>query len=56
LGEGPFAEGDFGERLRLVLKSGSDERGNVTPAFPIGLAAYQADLAATRGDWSIDET
>lgn len=53
-GTGPFAEGTIAEGLRMCFKTGSTELGVVCPTACVPLAQYQADLAATRGDWIED--
>lgn len=55
-GKGPFQAGPINGRLDLVLKVHSPRTGNVVPSRLDQLQAFQDDLAATRPDWSIDET
>jgi hypothetical protein len=42
--------------LSLVLKQESSQAGNVVPAQSVHRDQFQADLAATRNQWSVDET
>jgi tetratricopeptide (TPR) repeat protein len=56
LGLGPFLPGLLNARLALVLKAHEGQAGNVVPASASGENEFQSDLAATRGDWAIDET
>lgn len=53
-GAGPFVQGAFANGL--TLEPDSATHGNVAPAQVVQLAAYEADLAATRPDWQEDET
>jgi hypothetical protein len=53
-GEGDFASGRFAAELDLRLTSAA--HGNVEPAAPMGLAAFEAALAMTRDGWRVDET
>jgi hypothetical protein len=55
-GTGPFAEGKFADGLELIFKERSQSSGLVCPEKIVLLKKYQADLAATRGNWVIDET
>jgi hypothetical protein len=55
-GTGPFAAGAVSTDLNLVVKQGNNQRGNVVPAQVIHRDQFQADLAATRAQWSQDET
>jgi hypothetical protein len=55
LGNGPFAAGPLNGRLQLVLKEHDARAGNVVPAAAVPEKVFQADLAATRGDWTVDE-
>ncbi len=52
-GTGPFHEGEFAAGLNLVPDS--QTHGCVTPAQSVPLGQYESDLAATRGDWQVDE-
>ena len=54
-GQGPFSPGPLNVRLQLVSKEHDARRGNVVPATSVSERSFQADLAATRGDWAIDE-
>ena len=54
-GAGDCLEGGVSETLLLVYKPNSDTAGNVTPAAPVLLSQFQADLEATRGGSVIDE-
>jgi hypothetical protein len=53
-GNGPFLNGAFANGLTLEVDSAT--HGNVVPAQTVPLAAYEADLAATRANWQEDET
>ena len=54
-GNGPFAAEPLNSRLQLVLKDHDPHSGNVVPVTAVPEKVFQADLAATRGDWTIDE-
>lgn len=54
-GEGPFAPAALSSRLQLVLKEHDVHTGNVSPIITIPERDFQADLAATRSNWTIDE-
>ena len=56
MGSGPFAAGPVSNELRLELKSGNVHAGNVTPTQSADSGQLQANLAATRIQWSPDET
>jgi hypothetical protein len=56
LGQGPFSPGLLNSRLSLVLKDHDVHAGNVVPAQAVSERQFQVDLAATRGEWTIDET
>ena len=56
MGSGAFAAGAVSNDLTLVFKTGSLQAGNVVPARSIHRDQFQADLAATRTLWSVDET
>jgi len=56
LGDGPFQDGPIGDQLSLVLKNHDPRAGNVVPARPDPIQSFQAHLAATRSQWSIEET
>jgi hypothetical protein len=53
-GTGPFQRGAFA--AGLTLEPDSATHGNVAPAHVVPLAQYEADLAATRPNWQVDET
>jgi hypothetical protein len=53
-GDGAFQQGAFAPGL--VLLPDSATHGVVRPTQSTPLATYEDDLAATRGDWQIDET
>ena len=53
-GNGSFVQGLFTKGL--TLEPDSPTHGNVAPAQVVPLAAYEADPAATRPDWQVDET
>ena len=55
-GTGAFEEGIVSEGLELLHKAGTTMAGVVSPVTSMPLAKYQADLAATRANWSIDES
>jgi hypothetical protein len=50
-----FAEGDVAPGLEMILKAGNKRAGVVRPVATVPLSKYQADLAATRPNWVIDE-
>ena len=54
-GQGTFAPGPLNARLEVVLKEHDIHAGNVVPAASVLERDFQADLAATRDDWTIDE-
>jgi hypothetical protein len=56
LGDGPFQAGPINDRLILVLKAHDPRSGNVVPSQSGQVREFQDDPAATRSDWSIDET
>ena len=56
LGQGPFAPGPIDDRLSLVFKEHDTHTGNVVPAQAVSERQFQDDLAATRGEWTIDES
>jgi hypothetical protein len=56
LGEGPFTPGPVWAGLELVLKVHDPTKGNVVPNQPVPLSQFQAELAATRASWVLDET
>jgi len=53
-GAGAFQQSAFAAGLELFPDSPT--HGVVRPTQLIALAQYEADLAATRADWQIDET
>ena len=53
-GAGPFQQGAFANGL--TLEPDSATHGIVAPAQIVPLATYEADIAATRPDWQVDET
>jgi len=55
-GTGPFDEGPVATGLQLKHKRWSREVGLVVPDTSVPLPHYQQDLAATRGQWVIDES
>jgi hypothetical protein len=56
LGDGPFTAAPVAAGLELVLKPHDPTKGNVVPDQQIPLAQFQANLAATRNLWVVDET
>jgi hypothetical protein len=56
MGTGVFAGGGLNMDLNLVLKQGSLHTGNVVPAQSVHCHQFLAHLAATRSEWSPDET
>jgi hypothetical protein len=56
MGTGAFVEGPISDDLNLVLKKGNAQAGNVVPARSVHRDQFQAHLAATRDQWSVDET
>ena len=55
-GSGPFVPAQLNAQLELVLKKHDPQTGNVVPVQPVSVQAFQADLAATRTRWLVDET
>jgi hypothetical protein len=53
MGEGPFVAGQVAEGLDL--RPDRPSHGAVEPSEVMTLERYQAALAATRDQWSIDE-
>jgi hypothetical protein len=53
-GSGPFQRGPFANGL--TLEADSATHGTVAPAQIVPLSIYEADIAATRPDWQVDET
>jgi hypothetical protein len=51
----PFTPRPVAAGLDLVLKPHDLQKGNVVPSGVGSLAQFQADLAATRAQWVIDE-
>jgi hypothetical protein len=56
LGQGQFSPGPLNARLTLVLKRHDTRAGNIVPARSVREHEFQDDLAATRDEWTIDET
>jgi hypothetical protein len=56
IGTGPFAPGPLTPDLLLVLKWGDRHGGNVMPTQIVPITQFQADLAATRSLWSVEES
>lgn len=56
MGDGAFTSGDVSDDLRMVLKHGNHQAGNVIPAQSVHYDQFQRHLAATRDRWSPDET
>jgi hypothetical protein len=56
LGDGPFQAGPINDRLIPVLKAHDPRSANVVPSQSGHVQEFQDDLAATRSDWSIDES
>lgn len=56
VGDGPFAPGVIANGLELVLKPGETDLGNMVPSAAVTVSQFQADLAATRTQWVVDET
>jgi hypothetical protein len=54
MGEGAFADGDVAEGLRLAVDR--TDHGTVQPAAVVAVAHFQAALAATQDQWSVDES
>ena len=55
-GQGPFSAGPLNDRVSLVLKRHDAHAGNVVPVPSVAERQFQDDLAATRGEWILDET
>jgi len=55
-GTGVFAAGPLSNALSVVLKSGNPRAGNIVPNQGVHRDQFQADLAATRNQWTVDET
>jgi hypothetical protein len=53
-GAGPFQRDPFAQGLELIPDTAI--HAAVAPVAAVSLAQYEADLAATRPDWAIDET
>ena len=53
MGAGPFRDEALSERL--ALKVGRPKHGNVVPQDHVSLGQFEADLAATRPLWVVDE-
>src|SRR5438477_1820965 len=56
MGTGAFSTGAINTDLNVVLKQGSVQTGNVVLAQSVHRDQFQAHLAATRLEWSPDET
>ncbi len=56
MGTGVFAVGAVNNDLSLVLKPGNSQAGNIVPKQSVHRDQFQALLAATRNEWTIDET
>ena len=56
MGTGGFATGAVSDDLDLVLKSRNPRAGNLVPSRMMHRDQFQAALAATRNEWTIDET
>lgn len=56
MGTGVFAPGAVSNDLSLVLKTGNARAGNIVPNQSVHRDQFQADLAATRNQWTVDET
>jgi hypothetical protein len=54
MGEGEFTDAPLASGLNF--RRGSATHGLVEPAEVVPLETYEADLAATRDQWTIDET
>lgn len=54
MGEGPFARGAVGPRLRL--RPSGPHHGMVEPSGPMAVGDYQEALGSTRDAWVIDES
>jgi hypothetical protein len=52
-GMGPFQQGHFAKGLELITDT--PIHAVVAPVVVVPLAQYEADLAATRSEWLIDE-
>lgn len=55
-GNGNFQNGVVNPNLEVQLKPGSETGANVVPSAGVTPADFQAQLAATRADWVVDET
>lgn len=53
-GAGSFLQGSFANAS--TLEPDSETHGNVAPELSVPMATYEADLAATRPGWQVDET
>jgi hypothetical protein len=56
LGDGPFVPGPLASGLELVLKVHDPGMGNVVPDTAVSVTQFQAQLAATRNQWVVDES
>jgi hypothetical protein len=55
-GTGAFAEASLNHELTVALKTDDPHAGNVVPSRLVALQQFQAALAATRAQWTPDET
>ena len=55
-GQGPFLPGPLNTQLALVLKRHDPQAGNIVPAGSMAEREFQNELAATRDQWTTDET
>jgi hypothetical protein len=55
LGNGPFQAGPINNQLSLLLKNHDPRTGNIVPSQLSSAQEFVDYLAATRGNWSIDE-
>ncbi|HTU89487.1 MAG TPA: hypothetical protein VMF69_05265 [Gemmataceae bacterium] len=56
MGTGVFAPAAVSNALTLVLKKGNPQSGNIVPNQSVHRDQFQADLAAIRDQWTVDET
>ena len=56
LGQGPFSPGVVNDQLSLILKEHDAHAGNIVPARAVPERQFQNNIAATRDEWTIDET
>lgn len=55
-GHGPFSPGTLNAGLALALKEHDTTAGNVVPVRSVREREFQDELAATRGEWAVNET